>query len=216
MKRIAIAALAVVLATCSSSKVAPTTSATTARQNTTSTTAPPPTTTTTSTTVAITTTTVPPTTTTTVPLESVFQSLVERYDAATEAILADPRVANDPSNPLIQAYLALFPKDSKFALGGVKNWVDEGNKGRFYKPGPAGKMTISKFVKVVSSTDTEARFTYCAYESMAVFDINGNPLEASGGVIPVEAVAVNVDGVWLFRDLTQVASSTQCPRPGTQ
>ena len=104
----------------------------------------------------------PPTTQTTIvaarttvsaePLETTLQRLLDRYDAAVASILADPRVAGDPSNPRAAAYLALFPKDSAFAGGGLKAWADEGAKGRFYRAGPAGAILKSALQKITAST----------------------------------------------------------------
>jgi hypothetical protein len=34
---------------------------------------------------------------------------MDRYDKVVAAVLADPRVASDPTNPDVRAYLELFP-----------------------------------------------------------------------------------------------------------
>jgi hypothetical protein len=196
------------LAACSSSTAPPTTTT-----STTSTASTPTTTTksTTTTTVAPSTTVPTTTTTTAAPLETTFQSILDRYDAAVNAILADPRVANDPNDANVKAYLALFQKDATFPSGVVTYWAEEGAKGRFYRPGPAGVLQRSRLLKVTSSTATEAKFTMCAYQSMTVVDANGGQLEGIDGVAPVDVVALNIDGVWLLRDLTKRAGD-ECPK----
>jgi hypothetical protein len=200
----------VALAACSSS-TAPTTTTVTSTSTTTAVATTTTSTTTTSTTAAQTATVPTTTTTTAVPLETTFQSILDRYDAAVNAILADPRVANDLNDPNVKAYLALFQKDATFPAGIVTYWAEEGAKGRFYRPGPAGVLQRSRLLKVSSSTATEAKFTICAYQSMTVVDANGGQLEGIGGVAPVDVVALNIDGVWLLRDLTKRAGD-ECPK----
>jgi hypothetical protein len=164
------------------------------------------------TTTTPTTTTIAPTTTT-VPLKDVFQDLIDRYDAVVAAILADPRVAADSSNPKVVAFLALFPPNSSFTGTTLKFWEDEGSQGRFYRAGPGGAISKStvKGVKVTSAT--EASFDVCVVKSTTIVDAAGNMLESSGGPAAGTIVAVNLDGKWLIRDLTRT-SPEACLKPG--
>jgi hypothetical protein len=125
------------LSTPSTSLAATTTAAPTTVASTTTTALPTTIATTVPTTVAPT-TTATPTTAGATPIEVTAQQLLDRYDAAATAILVDPRVASDPANPKVIAYLALFPADSTFAKGTVDFWAQEGAQGRFYKPGTNG------------------------------------------------------------------------------
>ncbi len=170
------------------------------------------------------TTTLPPTTaapkttlaptTTTVPLAATFQSLIDRYDAVVAAILADPRVAADVTNPKIVAYLALFPPNDAFTATPLKFWANEGVLGRFYRPGPGGAISKSTVRKVTAtSSESEASFDICVVKSTTIVDASGNILESSGGPTAGTIAVVKVDGVWLIRDLTQ-ASAADCPKPG--
>ena len=159
------------------------------------------------------TTSAAPTTTTVAPIEPQLQALLDRFDAAVAAILADPRVAADGTNPLVATYLGLFPKDSTFASGAVSFWASEGEKQRFYQAGPLGQIQRSTLHKLVSQTATEVEFTVCTRSSMLVVDASGSPIEAVGGVNGGRVVAVMVDGSWLLRDLTQTPPS-DCPKPG--
>lgn len=164
------------------------------------------------TTTTLSTTTIAPTTTT-VPLKDVFQDLIDRYDAVVAAILADPRVAADSSNPKVVAFLALFPPNSSFTGTTLKFWEDEGAQGRFYRAGPGGAISKStvKDAKVISAT--EASFDVCVVKSTTIVDAAGNMLESSGGPAAGTIVAVNLDGKWLIRDLTRT-SPDACPKPG--
>ena len=152
-------------------------------------------------------------TTTIVPLETVFQALIDPDDAAVADILADPRVASDPSNPKVVSYLALFPAAGTFTGTALKFWAEEGTKGRFYRPGPGGAISKSTVMKVTSISEAEASFDICVVKSTTILDSVGNVLESSGGVAAGTIVAVKVDGGWLIRDLTRTPADA-CPKPG--
>lgn len=157
-----------------------------------------------------------PTTTVATPatLQPVAQRLIDAYDNAVSAILGDPRVASDPNNASVKAYLALFPEGSSFAAGTVQFWASEGAAGRFYRPGPTGKLQSSVVQSVEVRSTTEAAATVCATTSMQVVDAAGQPQSAQGGTTGVEVVMVLVGDRWLLRDLTQLASIA-CPKPGS-
>lgn len=199
--------LAVVLAVgaCSSGSdddASPTTTRSTGRSTTTDTEAPRSTSSTTQ-----------PPATDTAAVTTVLEDLMGRYDAAVAAILADPRAASDRTSPEVTAYLALFTKDSSFADGALANWAREGEAGRFYRPGPAGKLTSSTVMSVTPASGDEATFTICARNSIEITDADGNVLESLGGQTAASVVALRVDGTWLLRDLTE-ASASECPSPG--
>lgn len=155
-----------------------------------------------------------PGTTDPVPLESVIQALLDRYDAAVTTILTDPRVTSDPASPPVTAYLALFTPDSTFAQTVLASWAQDAAEGRSYRPGSGDSMIDSSLVEVSAVSDTEASFVMCSTNSLQVVDAAGNVIESSGGVVFVEGAAVLVDGQWLFRDLSQTGGD--CPRPGSR
>lgn len=169
------------------------------------------TTTSTTTTVAPTTTASP--TTTTVDQTAVFQDLINRHDRAVTEVLANPSVAADLANQKIVAFLDLFPKDSTFAAGSLKFWTDQAAKGRAYQPNKGTTLSNSTVKEVTASSPTEATFTVCSVNSYSVVDANGTVIEAEAGVTGGTIVAVNVEGRWLLRDLTQ-SPGDQCPKPG--
>lgn len=143
----------------------------------------------------------------------VLQALIGRYDAAVAAILADPRVAADRDNEAVVAYLELFTANGSFADGALLNWAREGENGRFYRPGPRGRLTESTVTGVTDASANEATFTICAQNSIEITDAAGNVLESQGGQTAASVVAVRVDGTWLLRDLTE-ASAAACPPSG--
>ena len=176
--------------------------------------APRSTTTTTEATTSTTSTTQPPATDVEA-VTPVLQDLMSRYDAAVAAILADPRVASDPTGPEVEAYLALFTDSSTFADGALANWAREGEQGRFYRPGSGGQLTRSTVITVTPADDDEATFTICAENSMEVTDSEGNVVESFGGQTAASVVAVRADGLWRIRDLTEAATSG-CPERGAE
>lgn len=143
----------------------------------------------------------------------ILQSLVDRYDKAVAAILADPRVAANSDHEAVVSYLRLFTPGSAFAEGALRSWTREGERGRFYRAGPRGQLTRSTVMAVTSSSANEVTLTICALNSIEITDAAGAVIEAQGGQTAASVVAVRAEGTWLLRDLTQ-ASTTSCPRPG--
>jgi hypothetical protein len=160
------------------------------------------------------TTTATPTTAAATPIEVTAQQLLDRYDAAATAILIDPRVASDPTNPKVLAYLALFPADSTFAKGTVDFWAQEGAQRRFYKPGTNGKLFVSTLNKVLAQSTTEATVFVCTVQTITVVSETGTVLESTGGVVGGEIVLVKSGDQWLLRDLTRRPVG-DCPKPGS-
>jgi hypothetical protein len=142
-----------------------------------------------------------------------LQALIERYDAAVAAILADPRVASDSANEKVVTYLALFTPANSFPTGALKAWVQEGVQGHFYRPGPRGQMTTSTVVAVNPSSSDETGFDVCSVNSFVITDANGVVTGSQGGASAGRAVARRVGGQWVLRDLTQIPP-TACPQPG--
>jgi hypothetical protein len=141
-----------------------------------------------------------------------LSSLMSRYDDVVSAVLADPRVASDPSDPRVRAYLALFPAGSAFATSTVQSWVALGQQGRSYAPGPRGRLYETEVTAITPGSADEASFTTCTRTSVVVHDGSGTVVESQGGVSAGSVVAVRRGGQWLLRDLTE-SSPTGCPQP---
>jgi hypothetical protein len=221
MTRRLILASLVLLAGCSSgsspapsASVAGTTTAAPTTAASTTTTAPPTTVATTVPTTVAPTTSATPTTAAATPIEVTAQQLLDHYDAAATAILLDPRVASDPTNPKVLAYLAVFPAGSKFAKGTVDFWAQEGAQGRFYKPGANGKLFVTTLNKVLAQSATEASVSVCTVDTITIVSETGTVLESSGGISGGEVVMVKSGDQWLLRDLTQTPAG-DCPKPGS-
>lgn len=145
----------------------------------------------------------------------VLQSLVDRYDASVAAVLADPSVASEPANALVNAYLELFVPGAPFPATVVGFWAGEGEQGRFYRPGPRGQMYVSTVQSVQSDSADQVTFIVCTLKSIVIVDASGAELSAEGGQTAGSVVALRVDGIWLLRDLTRIAPEV-CPDPRPQ
>lgn len=144
-----------------------------------------------------------------------LESLTDRYDAAVEGILADPRVAGDRSHPAVSAYTSLFSPASAFPETALQFWSDEGALGHFYRPGPRGRMFDSTVMSVQVDSPDQVTFTVCTMKSIVIVDEAGSQVSSEGGVTSGSVVAIRVDGAWLVRDLTRTTSN-DCPEPGAQ
>lgn len=177
--------------------------------------------TTTSTTASTTTTASNPPTTAAPPgtdpgaVQPILESLIDRYDLAVAAILADPRVAADSGHQAVVAYLDLFAPDSTFPGTALQFWMGEGTQGHFYRPGPRGQMYVSTVQSVQVDSPNHATFLVCSLKSIVIVDGSGNELSAEGGQSAGSVVAVRVSGTWLLRDLTR-SSAADCPDPRSQ
>lgn len=144
-----------------------------------------------------------------------LESLVDRYDAAVAAILADPRVAADRDHEVVADYLHLFTPSSSFPDTALQFWADEGSQGHFYRAGARGQMYESSVESIqVDSTD-QVTFEVCSQKSIVIVDEEGDQLSAEGGSSSGSVVAVRVDGSWRLRDLTRTTSS-ECEAAGAQ
>lgn len=144
----------------------------------------------------------------------VLQVLIDRYDSAVAAVLADPRVARDSGNVLVETYVGLFTPDSSFPATVIAGWQREADQGRFYRAGPNGVMRQSSVMEVTAQSSDEVAFTICVRNSVVVTDEAGNTIESQGGVTAGTIRAGRVDGIWLIRDLSQ-SSPEGCPPPRT-
>jgi hypothetical protein len=158
------------------------------------------------------------TTTTTVEtgvetVTAALRDLAGRYDEAVEGILTDPRVAGDHAHPAVRDYLALFVPDSEFATGALDSWAQQGADGRFYRPGPRGRMSESTVSDVdVDETTKTTTFLLCSLTSVEIVDAAGTTVSAEGGQTAATAVAELIDDEWLLRELSET-SSEGCDPP---
>jgi hypothetical protein len=146
-----------------------------------------------------------------------LQELAERYDAAVEAILTDPRVAGDDAHPAVRAYVALFVPDSEFAAGALDSWARQGAEGQTYRPGPREQMSESTVSDVVvDEAARTATFSLCSLTSVEIIDATGKVVSAEGGQTAATAVAELVGDAWLLRELSETSTEDCDPPPEGQ
>lgn len=153
-----------------------------------------------------------PPATETAAVTPILQSLVDRYDTAVAAILADPRVASNSEHEAVAAYLRLFTPGNDFSQTALKFWADEGKQGHFYRPGTLGRMYKSTVQSIQADSPEQVTFAVCSLKSIVIVDESGSEISAEGGQGAGSVVAVRVDGTWLLRDLSRT-SPTNCPDP---
>ena len=129
-----------------------------------------------------------------------------RYDAATNALLARPRDAADPSASTMGAYLAVFVPGSAFASGALASWAHEGAQGYSYQPGSHGRLVATQVTSVEPVASNTVGFGVCVASSFVIVDGAGHVLESQGGIAAGHGVAVLVEGQWLLRDLSLTGS----------
>lgn len=138
--------------------------------------------------------------------------LLARYDETTNEIVADPSVANDRENPLIQDYLAIVEPGSD-AEGAIQTWVDNAAQGISIRPysddAPAQVTSLDGDIEAVS--EDEVRFPTCVAQNYRQYDGQGRETEfVTGQSVPGQTTAVRVDGEWRLRRLDVATNVVGC------
>lgn len=143
----------------------------------------------------------------------ILEDLVEEHDELVNEIIADPSVARDEDNELIQAYLRLYVPDSDIARQVVETWQADGEAGHTthaIETGlPAVRLRIAGAIESVN--EDKVHFLTCSELRYVRFDADGNRLE----VVPYreqpgQATAVRVEGQWLLQQLDAFEGQAAC------
>jgi hypothetical protein len=152
-------------------------------------------------------------------LEPVLADLLERHDDVVNEVLADPAVARDEDDPLIQEYLSLYSPDSAVPRQVVDSWVADAEAGRVTHPVEAGHPAVAARIvgELRTVSDYEVRFPICSELRYASYDGDGALVEmVPYREQPGEATAVRVDGQWLLQQVDAFDGQASCPaREGT-
>ena len=138
-----------------------------------------------------------------------LDALMRQYDAATNALLARPSDAANPSASTTGAYLAVFAPGSAFASGALASWAREGVQGHSYQRGSRDQLVTTQLTSVEPVASNTVGFGVCVASSFVIVDSAGHVLESQGGIAAGHGVAVRVDGQWLLRDLS-LSGSRDC------
>lgn len=138
--------------------------------------------------------------------------LLARYDEVTNQIVADPSVANDRNNPLIQDYLALVEPGSD-AEGAIQTWVDNAAQGITIRPysddAPPQATTVDGEIEAVS--EEEVTFPTCVERNYRQYDGQGRETEfVTHQPVPGQGTAVRVDGEWRLRRVEIASAVVGC------
>lgn len=153
-----------------------------------------------------------------VAVEPYLAELLVHYDQVVNQLAADPGIARDEDDPLVQEYLGLFEPDSEIAAGAIAAWVDNAEAGISVLPyndeHPAQVFSVDGDVEAVS--DDEVRFPICAERRHRIYDGEGRETQQTR-YFPVSGVgvAVRLDGEWRLRRLELVDDGAGCRGGGT-
>lgn len=143
--------------------------------------------------------------------------LLIAHDQVVNQIIADPSVAEDPSNPLIEEFLALFDLDSESAQTLLDGWAQRADEGLRTEPFSEDYPTTSSQLdgEIEVQNEDEVRFPYCSIRRFRVVDADGNVVqEMPRQDQPGEGVAVRVDGQWRLRELSVSSNVYGCRTDG--
>lgn len=141
--------------------------------------------------------------------------LLLAYDRAVDEIVADPSVAEDPEDPMIQEFLGLFEEDSEVAAAMVEGWVERADEGLRTLPYrddyPASESRLNGEVETVS--EDEVAFSICVTSRTRVVDADGEEVGTSLPSIdyPGEGTAVRTEEGWRLQDLAIWVDQLTCP-----
>lgn len=146
-------------------------------------------------------------------VEPYITELLARYDEVTNQIIADPSVARDRSDPLIEDYLALVEPGSEALEGAIQTWVDNADEGITIGPysedAPPFETSLDGPIETVS--EDEVRFTTCERQNYRKYDAQGRQTEfVTGQSVPGQGTAVRVDGEWRLRRLDIAGNLVGC------
>jgi hypothetical protein len=141
--------------------------------------------------------------------------LLDQHDDVLNQILADPGVARDRDDLLIQQYVALYEPGSDFPDGVIAAWVTMSDAGEHLEPYQDGQeVNDTVLTDVTPVSDDEVRFTTCHTLRYRSYDAGGQVVEEQPGQAQVgEGVAVRVDGEWRLRRI-DTSDVSGCATPG--
>lgn len=141
------------------------------------------------------------------------EELLRDYDRVADAIVADPGVAADRDELLVQQLLHLFEPGSDHAERRLDAWAANGEAGVSMRPVDDGHLTnesrLDGAIEVVS--EDEVRFPTCDEQRYEVLDRQGRVIRrAEHFRRPGQGIAVRVDGEWRLRRLDVFEGTAGC------
>lgn len=145
-----------------------------------------------------------------------IRDLLKRYDEVVTKIVADPEVANDEDDPLVQEFLGLFEPGSDFAAGTLEAWVEYSGTGITLTPlaegQPVNKTVLEGGLTAVD--EDEVTFGQCTVLQYVLYR-NGEETErADRELLPGNGRAVRVEGAWRLIDISTPPEMQGCLTQG--
>lgn len=151
-------------------------------------------------------------------VRAAVEALLRDHDRVVNQIVGDPGVANDPADPLVEEYTALFEPGSEAPDRALAAWAAQAARGRSTQPAspehPAFASRLDGDVEAVG--EGEVRFPTCDEQRYGIVDATGTPVQLQPhALVPGEGTAVLVDGRWRLRRLDVIAGADGCREGGT-
>jgi len=143
--------------------------------------------------------------------------LLLQYDEVVNEIVADPSVARDPEDSLIQEYLGLFEPGNEPARELIDLWVTRADEGLSTQPFsdelPASRSRLDGEIEL--RTADEVAFPICVERRHLIYDGAGRLQQRTPyREQPGDGVAVRVDGQWRLRERVVFSDTATCRTEG--
>ena len=133
-----------------------------------------------------------------------IEALLERYDDVVTKILADPEVARDRDDPLVEEFLSLFETGSDFAQGSLEGWMTYADDGTTLEPiAPDDTVSETKIEGAPQTVDDdEVGFAQCTVLRYVLYADGQEQERVESRLLAGNGGAVRVDGHWVLTEIT--------------
>ena len=149
-----------------------------------------------------------------VAVTSRLNELLHSYDNVVNQVVIDPRVADDPHDPLIEDFLALFEDDSAVAAETVEQWSERAEQGLVTEPySDDFPITVSSLDgEIEAISEDEVTFSLCVLVRARVLDSDGEEVGTNLPRVerPGNGVAVRTPDGWRLRDVSVWSNQLSC------
>lgn len=145
-----------------------------------------------------------------------LRELLRRYDEVVTRIVADPEVANDADDPLVEEFLSLFESGSEFADGSLEAWQRYAGTGVTVAPLSEGEPVSETKIEgpMYPVDEDEITFGQCTVLQYVLYR-NGDEAErAERRPLPGNGRAVRLDGRWVLVDISTPRGIEGCLTEG--
>lgn len=142
----------------------------------------------------------------------VIQALLTHRDEIVTRFNADPELAGDEDDPLVEEFLTLFEPGSEFAQGSLEHWVRYSGQGISLTPFPdhdtVSETTIEGYVTTVD--EDEVTFGHCTVLSYVMYRDGEETERSERTLLPGNGRAVRVDGQWRLVEISTPSDLQGC------